>query len=149
MGRSTSPSGGGRTMTALRDQWGRSIEYLRISVTDRCNFRCVYCMPVEGLPWLPKAQILSYEEIAEVVRQLSALGLRRIRLTGGEPTIRPQLDELVRLLRAAGPLEDVSLSTNGVRLPELAGPLKAAGLDRVNISADSLRPDRIRRIARR
>jgi len=136
-------------MTILRDQFGRHIEYLRISVTDRCNFRCVYCMPLEGLPWLPKAQILSYEEIAEVVRQLAALGLRRIRLTGGEPTLRPELDELVRLLRAAGTLEDVSLSTNGVRLPDLAGRLKAAGLDRVNISADSLQPERIRRIARR
>ena len=136
-------------MTELRDQFGRRIEYLRISVTDRCNFRCVYCMPLEGLPWLPKADILAYEEIAEVVRQLSALGLRRVRLTGGEPTIRPELAVLVRLLRAAGPLEDLSLSTNGVRLPAMAAELRAAGLDRVNISADSLRPDRIRRIARR
>ncbi len=80
----------------LRDQWGRSIEYLRISVTDRCNFRCVYCMPLEGLQWLPKADILSYEEIAEVVRQLAPLGLRRLRLTGGEPTIRPDLEPLSR-----------------------------------------------------
>ena len=73
----------------LRDQHGRSIEYLRISVTDRCNFRCVYCMPAEGLPWLPKQEILSYEEIVAVVRQLAPLGLRRLRITGGEPTIRP------------------------------------------------------------
>ena len=124
----------------LRDQFGRRIEYLRVSVTDRCNFRCVYCMPVEGLPWLPKADILSYEEIAETVRQLAALGLRRVRLTGGEPTIRPQLERLVRMLRDAAPLDDVALSTNGVRLPELATPLRAAGLDRVNVSADSLRP---------
>ena len=133
----------------LLDQFGRRIEYLRISVTDRCNFRCVYCMPREGLEWLPKADILSYEEIAEVVRQLAPLGLRRVRLTGGEPTIRPQLDRLVAILRAVPEVEDIALSTNGVRLPELAPALRDAGLDRVNISADSLRPDRIARIARR
>lgn len=131
------------------DQFGRKIEYLRISVTDRCNFRCQYCMPLEGLPWLPKANILSYEEIADVVRQLAPLGLRRIRITGGEPTIRPQLASLVRLLRAIPAIEDISLSTNGVKLPELAAELADAGLDRVNISADSLRPDRVVQIARR
>jgi cyclic pyranopterin phosphate synthase len=133
----------------LRDQFGRGIEYLRISVTDRCNFRCQYCMPVEGLPWLPKAEILRFEEIAEVVRQLAPLGLRRLRITGGEPTIRPQLVELVRMLRAIPGVEDIALSTNGVKLPELAGPLAEAGLDRVNISADSLRPERVAAIARR
>ena len=134
---------------ALRDQFGRRIEYLRISVTDRCNFRCVYCMPREGLQWLPRAEILSYEEIAEVVRQLAPLGLRRLRLTGGEPTIRPDLDRLVAMLRAVPEIEDIALSTNGVKLPELAPRLRAAGLDRVNMSADSLRPDRIAAIARR
>jgi cyclic pyranopterin phosphate synthase len=135
--------------TALKDQFGRSIEYLRISVTDRCNFRCLYCMPAEGLPWLPKAEILSYEEIAGVVRQLAPLGLRRIRITGGEPTIRPNLEELVRLVRAVPEIEDIALSTNGARLPELAHGLRDAGLDRINMSADSLRPDRIAKIARR
>lgn len=134
---------------ALRDRYGRSIEYLRISVTDRCNLRCRYCMPLEGLPWLPRADILSYEEIAEVVRQLAPLGLRRLRLTGGEPTIRPQLERLVELLRAVPEIEDIALSTNGVRLPELARELRQAGVGRVNISADSLRPDRVRAIARR
>jgi cyclic pyranopterin phosphate synthase len=134
---------------ALRDQFGRSIEYLRISVTDRCNFRCLYCMPVEGLAWLPKAQILSYEEIATVVRQLAPLGLRRLRITGGEPTIRPSIDRLIAMLRDVPQVEDIALSTNGVRLPELAQPLRDAGLDRVNVSADSLRPDRITSIARR
>lgn len=133
----------------LVDQFGRTIEYLRISVTDRCNFRCRYCMPVEGLPWLPKGDILTYEEIHEVARQLGPLGLRRIRLTGGEPTIRPQLATLVAMLRSVPEVEDIALSTNGVRLPELAGSLAAAGLDRVNISADSLRPERIVAIARR
>jgi cyclic pyranopterin phosphate synthase len=136
-------------MSALLDQFGRTIEYLRISVTDRCNFRCRYCMPLEGLPWLPKADILSYEEIAEIVRQLAPLGLRRIRLTGGEPTIRPELATLVRMLRTVPAVEDIALSTNGVRLPALAAELAGAGLDRVNISADSLRPDRIVAIARR
>ena len=131
------------------DQFGRSIEYLRISVTDRCNFRCQYCMPLEGLPWLPKAEILRYEEIAEIVRQLAPLGLKRIRLTGGEPTIRPQLATLVRMLREIPGVEDISLSTNGVKLPELAAELRDAGLDRVNISADSMRADRVVAIARR
>ena len=132
----------------LIDQFGRTIEYLRISVTDRCNFRCRYCMPVEGLPWLPKADILTYEEIREVVAQLAPMGLRRIRITGGEPTIRPQLDTLIGFIRGVG-VEDIALSTNGVKLPELAPVLAAAGLDRVNISADSLRADRIVAIARR
>ena len=133
----------------LTDQFGRSIEYLRISVTDRCNFRCTYCMPLEGLPWLPKADILSYEEITAVVQQLAPLGLRRIRLTGGEPTIRPELTSLVRQLRAVPGVEDIALSTNGVRLPEMAQPLRDAGLDRLNMSADSLRADRIVAIARK
>jgi len=133
----------------MHDQFGRRIEYLRISVTDRCNFRCLYCMPQEGLPWLPKAEILRYEEIVEIVRQLAPMGLRRLRITGGEPTIRPELPALVRMLREIPEVEDIALSTNGVRLPELAGPLQAAGLDRVNISADSLRPDRVVQIARR
>lgn len=135
--------------TTLQDQFGRRIEYLRISVTDRCNFRCVYCMPVEGLPWLPKAEILSYEEITEVVRQLAPLGLRRLRITGGEPTIRPNLPALIRMLRSIPEIEDIALSTNGVHLPEFAAEYRAAGLDRVNMSADSLRAERIERIARR
>ena len=137
-------------MTAtLRDQFGRSIEYLRISVTDRCNFRCVYCMPAEGLPWLPKAEILSYEEIAAIVGQLAPLGLRRLRITGGEPTIRPDLEKLIAMLRAVPEIEDIALSTNGAKLPELAPRLRDAGLDRINMSADSLRADRIAAIARR
>ena len=136
-------------MTALRDQWGRSIEYLRISVTDRCNFRCVYCMPQEGLQWLPKAELLTYEEISEVVWQLSPLGLRRLRITGGEPTIRPDLESLIRQLRSIPGIEDIALSTNGARLPQMAKSLRAAGLDRINMSADSLQPARIAAIARR
>ncbi len=133
----------------LVDQFGRSIEYLRISVTDRCNFRCTYCMPLEGLPWLPKADILSYEEIVEVVAQLAPLGLRRIRLTGGEPTIRPNIAALIAQLRQVDGVQDIALSTNGVRLPELAVSMREAGLDRINMSADSLQPARIQAIARR
>lgn len=133
----------------MKDQFGRSIEYLRISVTDRCNFRCVYCMPEQGLPWLPKQEILSYEEITAVVQQLAPLGLRRLRITGGEPTIRPDLVRLVAMLRAVDGLEDIALSTNGVKLPAMARDLRAAGLDRVNISVDSLQPERIASIARR
>ena len=131
------------------DQFGRRIEYLRISVTDRCNFRCAYCMPLEGLPWLPREEILSYEEITEIVRQLAPLGVSRLRITGGEPTIRPQLSTLIAMLRALPGIEDIALSTNGVKLPDMAEELKAAGLDRVNMSADSLKPERIREIARR
>ncbi|HEY4671465.1 MAG TPA: radical SAM protein, partial [Gemmatimonadaceae bacterium] len=133
----------------LRDSYGRSIEYLRISVTDRCNFRCLYCMPGAGLEWLPKADILSYEEIARIVSELAPLGLRRIRITGGEPTLRPQIDRLISMIRSVSEIEDISLSTNGVRLTELAPLLRGAGLDRVNMSADSLRPERIKAIARR
>src|SRR5438309_4211842 len=134
---------------ALLDQFGRSIEYLRISVTDRCNFRCVYCMPETGMQWLPKSEILSYEEIASIVAQLAPLGLRRLRITGGEPTIRPQIHELIRMLRAVPEITDIALSTNGVRLPDIAGLLHESGLDRVNMSVDSLRSDRIVNIARR
>ena len=110
----------------MLDQYGRSIEYLRISVTDRCNFRCVYCMPEHGLAWLPKADILSYEEIAEVARQLAPLGLKRLRITGGEPTIRPELSRLIRQLKAIPGIEDIALSTNGVKLVEMAPALREA-----------------------
>jgi cyclic pyranopterin phosphate synthase len=136
-------------MKALVDQFGRRIEYLRISVTDRCNFRCLYCMPAAGLEWLPKTDILSYEEITSIVAQLAPLGLRRLRITGGEPTIRPQLERLVAMLRAVDGIEDIALSTNGVKLETMGKSLRRAGLDRVNMSADSLRADRIAAIARR
>jgi cyclic pyranopterin phosphate synthase len=136
----------------LRDRHGRTISYLRVSVTDRCNFRCVYCMPAAGLPWLPRADLLTAAEIGRVVAELAPLGLRRVRLTGGEPTLRPDLVEIVAGVRAVAGIEDLSLSTNGVRLaqePALAVRLRAAGLDRVNVSVDSLRADRVAAIARR
>ncbi len=136
-------------MTQLIDGSGRKINYLRISVTDKCNFRCLYCMPEEGLQWLPKSEILSYEEIAEIVRQLQPLGVTRLRITGGEPLIRPNLDRLISQLKVIPGVEDISLSTNGVHLPKLAQSLADAGLNRVNLSADSLRADRIAAISRR
>ena len=133
----------------MHDGFGRRIEYLRISVTDKCNLRCVYCMPEEGLPWLKREEILSYEEIEEVVRVMAGLGLRRIRITGGEPLVRRDLPVLVRKLRAVQGIDDIALSTNAVLLTELADELRAAGVDRLNVSLDSLRPERIDAIARR
>ncbi|HEY0022694.1 MAG TPA: GTP 3',8-cyclase MoaA [Longimicrobium sp.] len=133
----------------MTDGFGRRIEYLRISVTDKCNLRCVYCMPEEGLPWLKREQILRYEEIAEIVRVMADQGLRRIRITGGEPLVRRDLASLVRLIRAVPQIEDVALSTNAVLLTEMADELRDAGVDRVNVSLDSLRPDRIDAISRR
>jgi GTP 3',8-cyclase len=133
----------------MRDGFGRRIEYLRISVTDKCNLRCVYCMPEEGLPWLGRSEILSYEEIAQIVTEMAALGLRRIRLTGGEPLVRRDLPHLAALLKAVPGIENLALSTNAVLLRQQAGALKDAGVDRVNISLDSLRPERVDAIARR
>jgi cyclic pyranopterin phosphate synthase len=133
----------------MNDAQGRAISYLRISVTDRCNFRCLYCMPKDGLVWLPREGILRYEEIAELVRQLQPLGIRRLRITGGEPTIRPDLEVLIGYLKAIPGIEDIALSTNGVTLAKVARLYRDAGLDRVNMSVDSLRPARIAQIARR
>lgn len=126
-----------------------AVRVLRISVTDRCNFRCVYCMPEAGVRWLPQEQILSFEEIRDVVRAAVEIhGIRRFKLTGGEPTVRHALVDLVAMLRRVAGVEDLSLTTNGMRLVELAGPLRESGLDRITVSVDSLRPDRFRRITR-
>lgn len=133
----------------LRDTFNRPITYLRISVTDRCNLRCVYCMPEAGLPWIPKPDILSYEEIASIVEAGASVGLRSVRLTGGEPLIRRDLSRLVEMLARIDGIEDIALSTNGLLLPELAAELRGAGLRRVNISLDTLREDRFFAIARR
>ena len=133
----------------MRDGHGRAIDYLRISVTDKCNLRCVYCMPLDGLAWLRRDQLLTYEEIAEVVRVLAGMGLRRVRLTGGEPLVRRDLPVLVRLLAAVPGIEDIALSTNAVLLAPMAEELRRAGVQRVNISLDSLRPDRVDALARR
>ena len=133
----------------MRDGFGRRIEYLRISVTDKCNLRCVYCMPLEGLPWLKRDQLLSYEEIGRIVATMAPMGLRRIRITGGEPLVRRDLPELVRMLAAVPGLDDISLSTNAVLLADSADELREAGVQRVNVSLDSLRPDRVDAISRR
>ena len=131
------------------DRFGRVATDLRVSVTDRCNLRCSYCMPPEGLPWLPRAEILDYEEIARLVGVFVGMGVQTVRLTGGEPTVRKNLPELVRLLREAAPEVDLSLTTNGLLLNELAAPLAAAGLDRVNVSIDSLLRHRFAEMTRR
>ncbi|MGH7502987.1 MAG: GTP 3',8-cyclase MoaA [Longimicrobiales bacterium] len=133
----------------MRDGFGRRIEYLRISVTDKCNLRCVYCMPEAGLPWLRRADLLTYEEIAAIVRTMAGMGLRRVRITGGEPLVRRDLPVLIRAIRDTPGIEDIALSTNAVLLDELADSLKDAGVQRVNISLDSLLPDRVDAIARR
>jgi len=133
----------------LADAFRRPITYLRISVTDRCNLRCTYCMPEAGLPWIPKPQILSFEEIERVVRAAAAVGVRSIRLTGGEPLVRRDLVTLVGRLAAIEGIDDVALSTNGLLLAETARALAAAGLRRVNVSLDTLRADRFEAIARR
>lgn len=132
----------------LQDQYGRQITYLRISVTDRCNFRCVYCMPAEGVPWQSHAAIMQYEEIAEVVRVAASQGINEIRLTGGEPLVRKDLPDLVRLIAAIPGIRDISLTTNGILLDKMAAPLAQAGLRRVNISLDTLDAGRFARITR-
>jgi cyclic pyranopterin phosphate synthase len=133
----------------MRDTFGRRVEYLRISVTDKCNLRCVYCMPPEGLPWLGRAEILTYEEIGRVVEVMAGMGLRRVRLTGGEPLVRRDLTRLVEILAAIPGIDDIALSTNAVLLAPLAAALRSAGVTRVNVSLDSLRADRIDAISRR
>lgn len=131
------------------DAFSRPITYLRVSVTDKCNLRCVYCMPEEGLPWLRREEILSYEEIAAVVRAAASAGVRSVRLTGGEPLLRKELPRLVAALAAVPGIEDVALSTNALLLADQVEALAAAGLTRINVSLDTLREDRFRQIARR
>jgi cyclic pyranopterin phosphate synthase len=133
----------------LVDAFRRPITYLRVSVTDRCNLRCVYCMPEAGLPWIPKPEILTYEEIVDIVRAAAHVGVRSIRLTGGEPLIRRDLHRLVAMVAAIPGIDDVALSTNGLLLADQAPALAAAGLRRVNVSLDTLQDDRFTAIARR
>ncbi|MCJ7426782.1 MAG: GTP 3',8-cyclase MoaA [Dehalococcoidales bacterium] len=135
-------------MTGLSDSFQRPINYLRISVTDRCNLRCVYCMPVGGVCPLAHDDILRYEEILTIARAAAEMGIDKIRLTGGEPLVRAGLPELVAMLAAIGTINDISLTTNGVLLARYAAELKSAGLNRVNVSLDSLKPDKFREITR-
>jgi cyclic pyranopterin phosphate synthase len=126
--------------TSQTDSFGRTVDYLRISITDRCNERCLYCLPENYSDWLPREEILSFDELLAVVRATTALGFKRFRVTGGEPLIRPGVVEFIRDLIATPGVECVHLTTNGTRLPELAKPLYEAGLRRVNISLDALDP---------
>ena len=134
---------------SLIDGFRRPITYLRVSVTDKCNLRCIYCMPEGGLTWLRREEILAYEEIAAIVRAAASVGVRSIRLTGGEPLVRRDLSRLVAAVAALPGIDDVALSTNGLLLEEQLPDLIGAGLRRVNLSLDTLRPDRFEAIARR
>jgi len=135
-------------MTGILDSFGRSINYLRISVTDRCNLRCIYCMPPEGVPQISHSEILSYEEISTVVRAAAELGINKIRLTGGEPLVRVELPKLIKMLSRIEGIQELSLTTNGTLLKEYALALKQAGLSTVNVSLDTLKADKFRYITR-
>jgi cyclic pyranopterin phosphate synthase len=133
----------------LVDRFGRVVADLRISVIDRCNFRCTYCMPAEGLPWLDRGSLLSPTEIERLARLFVRLGIREVKLTGGEPTVRPELPEIVGRIRSIDPDLDLSLTTNGYLLDRLAVPLREGGLDRVTVSCDSLLRHRFAEMTRR
>jgi len=135
-------------MTGLSDSFQRPINYLRISVTDRCNLRCVYCMPPEGITLMSHYEILSYEEIFTLVKAAAELGINKVRLTGGEPLVRAGVSDLVRLIAGIDTIDDISLTTNGILLARYAAELKEAGLMRVNVSLDTLKPERFRQITR-
>jgi GTP 3',8-cyclase len=136
-------------MTSLTDGWGREIKSVRISVTDKCNFRCRYCMPAEGLEWLGRDELLTFEELTRVTRVLADMGVDEVRLTGGEPLARKNLPTLVGMLADLPGVDDLSLTTNGVLLDRFAGPLVDAGLKRLNVSLDSLSHVRFAEITRR
>jgi cyclic pyranopterin phosphate synthase len=140
---------GQQSAGSMQDQFGRKIDYLRISVTDKCNLRCTYCMPVEGLDWIDRDEFLTYEEIASVVRQMAGQGLRRLRLTGGEPLVRRDLPDLVHMLSVIPGIEDIAVSTNAILLPQFGRELLEAGVSRINVSLDTLRRHRFRDVARR
>lgn len=131
----------------LKDRYDRTLDYLRISVTDRCNLRCSYCMPERGIPMIKPDDIMSKDEILILARAFVELGVKKIRLTGGEPTLRQDLTEIIRELKAMG-VREITMTTNGILLKDKAAEYQAAGLDRVNISLDSLDPDKYREITR-
>ena len=132
----------------MYDRFNRHINYLRISVTDRCNFRCEYCMPAEGLPLKKHEDILSFQEITNIVKAGVILGIKKLRITGGEPLVRKDLPDLISMLSAIPEIEDIGMTTNGVLLPRYARALKAAGLKRVNISLDTMNPEKFKKITR-
>jgi cyclic pyranopterin phosphate synthase len=132
----------------MQDSFGRSIDYLRISVIDHCNLRCVYCMPLRGLTFVPSPELLSPAEIETVVGAAVSLGFHKFRLTGGEPTLRPEIVEIVGRIAGVPGVADLSMTTNAVLLPRLAKPLAQAGLSRVNVHVDTLHPERLKRLMR-
>ncbi len=135
-------------MGELVDRFGRTINYVRISVTDRCNFRCIYCMPESGVEWKPMEALLTYEDIAFFVKVAGGLGIRKVKLTGGEPLVRKHVHNLVELIKSTGVVDEISLTTNGTLLAVYADRLKKAGLDRVTVSLDTLSEDKFRLITR-
>lgn len=139
------PKAGERT---TRDSYGRPMTYLRISLTDRCNLRCVYCMPAQGMKFIPRPELLTDDEILRVIRAGAKIGFSKIRLTGGEPTIRPHVVDMVREIASIPGIDDITMTTNGLLLDRMAHDLKVAGLRRINISIDTLVPERYTRITR-
>lgn len=133
---------------ALKDRFGRTINYLRISLTDHCNLRCVYCMPLKGLTFAPSAELLQAEEIELVVRAAVSVGFHKFRLTGGEPTLRADLVDITRRISSVEGVTDLAMTTNAILLPKLAKPLEAAGMTRLNIHVDTLDPERVKRLMR-
>jgi cyclic pyranopterin phosphate synthase len=131
-----------------RDRFGRQINYLRLSLIDHCNLRCVYCMPLRGLTFIPSPELLTSDEIETVARAAVSVGFRKFRLTGGEPTLRPDLVEIVGRISALDGVKDVAMTTNAILLPRLAGPLAEAGLGRINIHVDSFDPERLKKVMR-
>jgi len=135
-------------MTGLSDSFQRPINYLRVAVTDRCNLRCVYCMPEEGVKWMPHDNVLSYEELITIIRASAELGISKIRVTGGEPLVRLGLVDFIDMIARIPGIEDIAMTTNGIFLAKYAADLKKAGLHRVNVSLDTLKADRFKKICR-
>ncbi len=135
-------------MDKLYDHYDRLHDYVRLSITDRCNLRCVYCMPKEGLPFFPTDKVLSQDEIVQLVQNFAEMGVSKVRITGGEPLLRTDVVDIVRRIKAVEGINDVSITTNGLFLAKQAAALKAAGLDRLNISLDTFKPDRYKKITR-
>ncbi|MFC2068238.1 GTP 3',8-cyclase MoaA [Chloroflexota bacterium] len=136
-------------MTGLSDSFQRPVNYLRISVTDRCNLRCIYCVPANGFRLMPHRNILSYEEIYTIVKAAAELGINKVRITGGEPLVRAGLATLIRMLARIDTIDDISLTTNGILLANYAAELKQAGAQRINVSLDTLKPTKFRHITQR
>ena len=136
-------------MAPVVDSWSRPLKTLRLSVTDRCNLRCSYCMPETNYRWLPRQQLLDFDEITRVVRCAVTLGVDKVRITGGEPLLRRQLAELVRMVRSVCGVKQLAITTNGILLAQHAAELRAAGLNRITVSLDTLKPDRFERLTRR